>query len=180
MGDLVRRLWDDRLGMTVVTRRQCSSVRIAREEYALLPITALGRVRGRRPGPRRLTARWERSGLITGESPAWPGVRATTNGRPWPSTSWGPWSTSHRRSGLRRDRWLGAQIRVVRFSPLCSCGARGRLGASPQLSVVACWYAELMVKSTRRRRLRRFGPARPKRRLRRPDGHGPCPRCRQC
>src|SRR3954452_16837223 len=54
--------------------RRSRQARLPREEYALSPRTRSGRVRGRL-GPGRRTRIVSRSGIICGESPAWPAVR---------------------------------------------------------------------------------------------------------
>ncbi len=72
-------LWSAFSGITVRIFRLRRWARWAREEYALSPATASGRVRGRPDGPR--TSIFFRTGRKRGLSAACPGVRMRDSGR---------------------------------------------------------------------------------------------------
>lgn len=79
--------WSEGSAMTAVIPRERSRARLPREEYALSPRIASGRVRGR-PGPVRGTRiAPSRLGNI-GESFACPGPRSSNSGRPLLSRRW--------------------------------------------------------------------------------------------
>ncbi|OKJ26677.1 hypothetical protein AMK22_31230 [Streptomyces sp. CB01580] len=65
--------------MTALMFRLRRWARLAREEYALSPATASGRVRGRPTGPRILIL--SRTGTNRGLSAACPSVRMKASGR---------------------------------------------------------------------------------------------------
>lgn len=71
--------WSFFSGMTALMPRSRRWARLAREEYALSPATASGRVRGRPARPRTRTL--ARTGTHWGLSAACPGVRVKASGR---------------------------------------------------------------------------------------------------
>ncbi len=74
VGGLVPLLRDDRLDTA-----SARWARFPRDEYALSPAVASGRVRGRPTGPRTHT--FSRTGMNCGLSAAWPAVRVNAGGR---------------------------------------------------------------------------------------------------
>ena len=125
--------------MTALIPRERRCVRIGREEYALSPKTASGRVRGRPVG--RPTRSWPSRGSSIGESPHLAGGDQADQRKPGPVDGLVDLRTQPAPGAA--DAVVGrllTRIRVARSSPEVW-----------RLVFVACWWVRAVVESTSNR-----------------------------